>query len=173
MLEHIKALEDSLITDYLTGLRNRRYLFERGATMLEETRTQGGYLVAAMADIDHFKIVNDTYGHDGGDEALKHCSKILRNHFLDHGVVARFGGEEFCILMNKEDTRDIAPIFDKVRREIESSPFMYGNREIQLTISIGVSWKKTSSLENLVVAADACLYKAKEAGRNQVNIDQD
>jgi len=173
MLEHINALKDSLITDYLTGLRNRRYLFERGQTMLDEIQSKGGYLIAAMADIDHFKAVNDTYGHDGGDEALKQVSSLLRASLGDHGLVARIGGEEFCILMLKEDVNEVASLFETARIEIENSPVLYGNREINLSISIGISWKKTPSLEDLINAADGCLYTSKENGRNRITIDQD
>ncbi len=168
MLEHIRALEDSLITDYLTGLRNRRYIFERGEIMLKEVLNDGGHLVAAMGDIDHFKSVNDTYGHDGGDEALKHVSNILRKNFNGHGITARFGGEEFCIIMKKEDAAEAIDLLESARKEIEVTPVMYGNREIRCTISLGASWKKVNSLEDLINAADLNLYSAKEGGRNQV-----
>lgn len=168
MLEHIHALQDSLITDYLTGLRNRRYLFERGEAMIEECQKEGGYLIAGMADIDHFKAINDTYGHDAGDEALKHISKLLRSHFAQHGIISRFGGEEFCMLMHKDDPSDVADIFEALRLEIEHSPVQYGDREIPMTMSFGVSWQKVDSLQDLIKVADSSLYKAKEGGRNKI-----
>lgn len=172
MLEHIRALENSLITDYLTGLRNRRYLFERGETMLEECRNEGGFLVAAMLDIDFFKKINDTFGHDGGDEALKAVSNYLRHYFNEIGVAARFGGEEFCILIHQDHIDDIEEMFETVRQDIENLDISYGNRALKVTLSIGVSWKKTADLETLINAADQCLYTAKDKGRNQVVIDQ-
>lgn len=171
MLEHIKALEDSLITDYLTGLRNRRYLFERGEVMLEEVRNDGGYLVAAMGDIDHFKNINDTFGHDGGDEALRHVASQLRHYFGDKGVAARFGGEEFCILLQCETLDDVRSQFEDLRESIENLSITYGNRTIKVTMSIGVSWQKTPTLEDLINLADSHLYEAKNAGRNQVVFD--
>jgi len=172
MLEHIHALQDSLITDYLTGLRNRRYLFERGNTMFSEANEAGTTLIAAMADIDHFKHINDTYGHDAGDEALKHLSKILRSHFGEHGIIARFGGEEFCILLQKQDLHKIEDLFDNFRQDIEQTPVNYGNRKIQMTISIGASWAQADHLEELIKRADLNLYKAKENGRNQIIVSQ-
>ena len=171
MLEHIRALESSLITDYLTGLRNRRYLFERGEAMLEECRNEGGFLIAAMLDIDFFKKINDSFGHDGGDEALKAVSNYLRHYFNDIGVASRFGGEEFCILIHQDHTDDIEDIFETVRQNIENLNISYGNRALKVTLSIGISWRKTADLETLINAADQCLYKAKDKGRNQVVID--
>ena len=168
MLEHIQALQDSLITDYLTGLRNRRYLFERGQIMGEEVKQSGGYLIAAMADIDHFKIINDTYGHDAGDEALKHIARLLESHFKGQAVVARFGGEEFCILMCRDDTVGIDETFESLRARIENSPYVYGENEVRMTVSFGVSWQKSDNLEDVIKLADSNLYKAKQAGRNQV-----
>ncbi|MDV7338075.1 diguanylate cyclase [Terasakiella sp. A23] len=171
MLEHIKALEDSLITDYLTGLRNRRYLFERGQVMLQDVKDNGGYLVGAMCDIDFFKRINDTYGHDGGDEALKHVSNKLRSYFGNKGVVARFGGEEFCILLQTNSLDDLEADFEALRKGIEETSVSYGNREIKTTLSIGVSWQKVGQLEDLLNIADGHLYTAKETGRNKVVMD--
>lgn len=170
MLEHIHALQDSLITDYLTGLRNRRYLYERGQVMMGEYEDQGGKLIACMCDIDHFKNVNDTYGHDGGDEALKHVANILRHSFQELGICARIGGEEFCILLHQDNTDEVEELFEKVRQEIESSPFMYGNRDINLTVSMGISFKHVATLDDLISLADENLYKAKQNGRNQIVI---
>ncbi|MEO2175240.1 MAG: diguanylate cyclase [bacterium] len=170
MLEHIHALQDSLITDYLTGLRNRRYLFERGHIMGEEAKQSGGYLVAAMADIDHFKIINDTYGHDAGDEALKHIARLLDSHFKGQAVVARFGGEEFCILMCEDETVGIDETFESLRTRIENSPYIYGENKIRMTVSFGVCWTKTDNFEDVIKTADGCLYQAKHQGRNQVVI---
>ncbi|WP_417782817.1 diguanylate cyclase domain-containing protein [Terasakiella pusilla] len=172
MLEHIKALEDSLITDYLTGLRNRRYLFERGETMLQDVNNEGGYLIAAMCDIDHFKNINDTYGHDGGDEALKNVAKQMRHFFGDDGIAARFGGEEFCILLKADTLDSLDEKFEALRQGIANLTIDYGNRKINLTMSIGVSWQKVQELDALINIADGNLYEAKKTGRNKVVFDQ-
>lgn len=171
MLEHIHALQDSLITDYLTGLRNRRYLFERGQAMSAEIEKTGGTLIAAMIDIDHFKNINDTYGHDAGDTALKNISNLMRGHFEEHGIISRFGGEEFCILIQKEDLSEIEILFDDFRKDVEQSSVQYGNRRIQMTISIGISSINADKLEDLIKQADLNLYQAKNNGRNQVVIN--
>jgi diguanylate cyclase (GGDEF)-like protein len=171
MLEHIKALQNSLITDYLTGLRNRRYLFERGTTMHMEQKQTGGFLIAAMIDIDHFKQVNDTYGHDAGDQALKQIANILREVFDEHGIISRFGGEEFCVLMHKDDTSEVDSLFEIARCKIQETSFTFGTQTIHVTISIGVSWLQTEQLDDLIKSADLNLYQAKEKGRNRVCIN--
>jgi len=172
MLEHIHALQDSLITDHLTGLPNRRHLFERGHSMSAELEKKGDVLIAVMINIDHFKSINDTYGHDAGDAVLKHISNLMRSHFEDHGIIARFDGDEFCILMQKDTVSEIENLVDGFRNHLEKTSVEYGNREIHITISIGVSSRHASNLESLIKQADLNLYQAKHKGRNQVVIDQ-
>lgn len=168
MLDYIKALKDSLITDYLTGVRNRRYLYERGQEMFKEAQSGEGYLIAAMIDIDLFKRINDSFGHEGGDYVLKTIAKKIDHHFKNKGVVSRFGGEEFCVLMYCDSTEDVIETFDVLRSQIAETELTYAKRDIKTTVSIGVTWQAAESLDELINISDRLLYQAKEAGRDRV-----
>jgi diguanylate cyclase (GGDEF)-like protein len=166
MLEYINALKDSVITDYLTGVRNRRYLYNRGEEMFKEAQNSDGYLIAAMIDLDHFKQINDSFGHDSGDYVLKEVAKKIDHHFKGKGVVARFGGEEFCVLLYRDDPDDVVETFETLRASLEEMTFIWAKREISVQISIGVTWQKTETLDDLINLSDRFLYEAKRGGRN-------
>lgn len=172
MLEHIKALKNSLVSDYLTGLSNRKYLFEEGSHLFDQSIAEGQLLVAAMVDLDNFKAVNDTYGHDIGDEALKQVATMLRHHFEDKGFVSRYESEQFSILMLADPSMDIEEIFQSIREKISLNKMTFGSLEIGVTASFGVSWRKASNLEDLLDSAMACLQEAKAKGRNCVVLDE-
>ncbi|MBA5763325.1 diguanylate cyclase [Vibrio sp. 404] len=144
--------------DALTGLWNRRYLFNQACEGCSERNI-------AMLDIDHFKQVNDNYGHDGGDTALVTVAKILSLYF-PNDIVARFGGEEFCIQACGE-FESFTRRLDKLRQRIEKTTITHNHTAIKLTISIGVATVQ-SSLDQQIKLADDRLYQAKEAGRNRV-----
>lgn len=172
MVEYIDALQDSLITDYLTGLRNRRYLFERGQVMHKEAEENGGtYLVACMVDIDHFKRINDTYGHDAGDAVIREVADEIRQAFAHKGITARFGGEEFCVLMCVAETEGLFEQFDQLRIDIATKGVDYGTRHIPVTASFGISWQGGETVDAVINQADQNLYKAKKEGRNKVVSD--
>tara|TARA_Y100001956_G_scaffold82795_1_gene105677 strand:+ start:8259 stop:9476 length:1218 start_codon:yes stop_codon:yes gene_type:complete len=144
--------------DALTGLWNRRFLFNQACSGCEKRSI-------AMLDIDHFKKVNDTYGHDGGDSALVTVANILKIYFPDE-VVVRFGGEEFCIQSCSEDDEFITRL-EKMRQRIEKTPIKHGESKIEVTISIGVC-SVEGTLDEQIKIADDRLYVAKEKGRNQL-----
>ena len=169
MLEYINALKDSLITDYLTGVRNRRYLYDRGQEMFKEAQKSDGYLIAAMIDVDHFKQINDSFGHDAGDFVLTAIAKKIDRYFKNKGVVARFGGEEFCVLMYRDDTEDIIETFETLCDSIAETTFTYESHELSVQISVGITWQSTESLEDLINLSDRFLYDAKKSGRNCVH----
>lgn len=143
--------------DALTGLWNRRFLFTQSCSSCEHSNI-------AMLDIDYFKKVNDTYGHDGGDAALKMVANILKIYFPED-VVVRFGGEEFCI-------QSCAPFdeflhrIENMRQRVEKTPIKHNGQQIQVTISIGICNQNTD-LNDQIKIADDHLYSAKAAGRNQ------
>ncbi|SCA57612.1 conserved hypothetical protein [Candidatus Terasakiella magnetica] len=172
MLDHIEMLEDALITDHLTGLKNRRYLFERGAIIHNEAKSSGYSCVCAMLDIDKFKQVNDSKGHGAGDIVLKETATILKKRFGEHGVVARFGGDEFCIVMLCEDVEWAKDQFEDLRAEIEGHIIKHFAGPISITTSIGLTAALTDSLENSISIADECLYKSKVMGRNKVTVSR-
>ncbi len=168
-LERIHLIKEASIKDYLTGLDNRRHFFDVGKKLFANAMRENLGLVCAMIDIDHFKAVNDTYGHEVGDLTLQHVSTILKHRLRQTDMVARMGGEEFCVLavnMGHDNTR---PVFDQLRTMVAESALDIGNgQEIRVTVSIGVAMELADSLEEMVNHADALLYQAKESGRNRV-----
>lgn len=158
-------------TDPLTKLFNRRYLFEIGGQLFEQGRRYNHRMSLLMVDIDRFKNVNDTYGHDIGDEALvlitKHFSEGIRN--VD--ILGRFGGEEFIVLMPETGMDGAYKVAERLRSSISRSPLKTSGPTISLTISIGVGVQATATanIETLVKKADVALYKSKRAGRNRVS----
>jgi diguanylate cyclase (GGDEF)-like protein len=122
-----------------------------------------------MFDLDHFKAVNDDFGHDAGDAVLGAFAKILKKEARSVDIVGRFGGEEFMALLSETDTQGGAIFAEKVRLGVQKARFMYKGERIRVTVSSGVSERaKHSSLKNTINSADEYLYKAKKDGRNQV-----
>ena len=168
MLECIDALRDASVRDFLTGLHNRRHLFDTGETLFASARRGHLRLAAAMIDIDLFKRINDTHGHDAGDAVIRNVAQRLRRRLRKTDVVARIGGEEFCVLAVNLDP-DAAPrVFEALRADIEASPVVLGDRTIHATVSIGVCLEPHESLHACVNRADELLYRAKAGGRNRV-----
>ncbi len=161
-------------TDYLTGLPNRRTISQIAATRMAATQQLGKPLTIALIDIDHFKKINDTYGHDVGDEALKHVANILKLNCTNSSgsaIVARQGGEEFLSLLTPDDgnTAAVAELF---RAALEGAPFTHGNEKISITISLGVASTRANETQitHALKRADQALYAAKAKGRNRVEI---
>ncbi len=158
MQEATKELFNLANQDALTGLWNRRYLFDTVGTS-EATRC------IAMMDIDFFKKVNDQYGHDGGDAALTHISGMLKSSFGDQ-IVARFGGEEFCIHYNGPFD-EFCTKLEMMRAAIEADQVEHQGQIIKYTISIGAA-SINGTLDEQIKIADTRLYNAKKGGRNQL-----
>jgi diguanylate cyclase (GGDEF)-like protein len=167
MLEHIREIQKSARIDFLTGVANRQHFFERGEKIFAEAVTGDKLLCLAMLDIDHFKKINDTYGHAAGDIVLKRISAFLKERFREEDVVARVGGEEFCMLGAYSSPRRIETAFEQVRKRIESFSIPVGGAELQVTASIGVFYGSADSLDEMMRRADKLLYEAKESGRNK------
>jgi len=169
-LEHIQMLKDASVKDFLTGLYNRRYFFDVGQKLFANAARKNLTLGCAMVDIDHFKKVNDIYGHEAGDLALCHVSSILKNRMRESDIVARVGGEEFCILAVNINAENPGELFEELRRKVAEYPIDIGGQSIKVAVSIGVATELASSLDDMVCHADKLLYKAKNSGRNQVII---
>ena len=164
------ALEMALI-DPLTGLYNQRYLMRHLRGLLENG--QNGELAVLMIDVDHFKSVNDEFGHATGDKALRVVADVLRNNTRVFDSLARYGGEEFVVVMPGTGADDAAQAAERLRSAVEAAPFTWGPRSCsRLTVSIGVacSEQHPGPSETLLHAADLALYAAKRAGRNRVEI---
>jgi diguanylate cyclase (GGDEF)-like protein len=174
ILDYIESIRDAAYRDFLTGLRNRKFFFEHCARAHDAAALPGGGpLAVAMLDVDHFKRVNDTYGHDGGDAALKHLAALLQEHLPEADTVARFGGEEFCALVPGVDRAGATAIFERLRRAVEAAPVTHAGAEIRFTISIGLALQPRATLAARVSRADELLYQAKESGRNRVIVEPD
>jgi diguanylate cyclase (GGDEF)-like protein len=167
-LEHLQTLEDMATKDFLTGLNNRRAFFSTGRALCANALRRHLDVGVAMLDIDHFKRVNDTYGHDAGDEVLKQVAKAIGARFRRSDVVARLGGEEFAVLSCNMDRNQVPRIFDGLRKSIEELDIVVGGTAIPITVSIGVCQGPSGELEDMLNQADKLLYDAKNTGRNRV-----
>lgn len=160
----VAVAEKKAVTDELTGLPNRRALNRA----IAQTGIERAALI--ILDIDHFKQVNDTLGHPGGDAALKHLARLLKEAVRGRDLAARVGGEEFAVWLPGSDLKLGREVADRLRQQVETSPFRHGGAERSLTISCGVSAfpLPIGHPGNLMATADAALYRAKRGGRNRV-----
>lgn len=169
-MELLEAVKDAANRDYLTGLYNRRYFFQVAEELYGSALIEDKKLSLAMLDIDHFKQINDNYGHDVGDYVLTKMAGVLEKKF-SRFIVARLGGEEFCIVLNGVDVDKSLQLLNSFRGLVADMKLTPNDKQVSFTISIGVTDKKYSSLSEMLAAADKCLYRAKEAGRNLVIMD--
>lgn len=165
-------LQRTAITDELTGLYNRRGLFELGRREVERSLRFGRQLPVVMIDIDHFKEINDTYGHLIGDQVLKVLAQRLRRNVREIDIVGRYGGEEFVILLLENDLPTAQMIAERLRLLISSIPVHTEKGAITVTVSIGVSAvaHDVRDLPSLLQRADEALYLAKSSGRNRIAV---
>jgi diguanylate cyclase (GGDEF)-like protein len=171
-----RKLEGMATKDQLTGLYNRRYLDGCINKMVEGTLRRKSKIGVLMCDIDHFKRVNDLFGHDTGDFVLVHLAQICQHCARKADLVIRYGGEEFLIILPDCDETCAAILAERIRVTIEESKIHTPNRTLQQTISIGVaefSPTTTKTIWDIIKLADIALYQAKSNGRNQVLICQD
>lgn len=166
---HLRVREQAM-HDPLTGLYNRQYLNESFSRELSRAQRHQHPISVVMADLDHFKLVNDSYGHQAGDEVLKAFGKLLVGQSRSSDICCRYGGEEFLIVlpeMSQESAREYA---ERLRAATAATPIKYGDTLIRVTASLGVAVfpRDGDTSEKLIAAADSTLYAAKAAGRNRV-----
>ncbi|ABC32668.1 Response regulator containing a CheY-like receiver domain and a GGDEF domain [Hahella chejuensis KCTC 2396] len=171
-MENIQALNDAANRDYLTGMYNRRYLFSAAKELYRVAKENGEPLTAAMIDVDHFKRINDTYGHEAGDRAICAFAKMIGETFGDY-LAARFGGEEFCVLFPGVSIEKISPMLESFRHKVEQTAIPFLSDHLRLTVSIGATDVLGDSLDNLIRRADVLLYESKDNGRNRLTTDED
>jgi len=168
-LENIQLVTNHVNRDFLTGLYNRRYFFNVMGEYEEDTKESGEKFAVAMLDIDHFKNINDTYGHDVGDKVIIALSEILRSSTNHRDIVSRFGGEEFCIVLKNINRYSALDILNRIREEVEQQEYKVDKDNfIKFTISIGATMYNEENLEETINQADLMLHNAKNGGRNQV-----
>jgi len=162
------------VTDDMTGLYNRRYFDRHLGVMLSKAQELGRDMALMILDIDHFKAVNDTHGHDIGDAVLKEFSVRLKRNIRGVDLACRFGGEEFVVLMPDTDFRQAEAVAERVRQSIGERSFDVGaGRPLSVTVSAGLTLNESlsDSPESLIKRADVALYRAKREGRNRVVFD--
>lgn len=175
LIEANSLIEQEAITDFLTKLYNRRFVEKSLSDLIDKSNNEDLDLFLIILDIDHFKKVNDVYGHVVGDLVLKDSALLIENSAKLCDIVGRWGGEEFIILKHmplNTQTDVIKQIAEKIRINIESHEFLIDNNKFSITTSIGVTkWLKNhDDINSLVKRADVALYEAKNTGRNRVII---
>ncbi len=170
--DNVQMSIEMAITDALTGLFNRRYMESHLATLIEQAMARGKPLTALVLDIDYFKSINDTHGHDAGDDVLREFALRIKRSIRGIDLACRYGGEEFVVVMPETDMAVAAMVAERLRRRIAADPFaiQQGARTIPVTISIGIAALrgKDDNAAMLLKRADQALYRAKRDGRNRV-----
>jgi diguanylate cyclase (GGDEF)-like protein len=170
----IMQMEHLAKTDDLTGIPNRREFMREIECRLSEYRTQGIKFHVAILDLDHFKQLNDKFGHDAGDKSLIHVVNTIKEHLRDYDLLARVGGEEFAIVLRRHSSQEALDTLETIRNALESKVFTHSGLDMTITASIGVTQVcgMDNTFEPLIKRADLALYKAKETGRNRVEVNQ-
>jgi diguanylate cyclase (GGDEF)-like protein len=181
-----KKLEEQSITDALTGLRNRRFFDERIHEEFRRAQRYGDYLSLIMIDLDHFKQVNDRYGHQAGDLVLREGAGLIRASIRDPDICARYGGEEFAVILPKTHMSGALAVAERIWREMGAKDYALpasgamggggtGTVEMKVTASLGIAFypsKDITTSEHLIRFADQALYQAKRGGRNTICLYQ-
>lgn len=158
------------LTDALTGLYNRRHFDNTVEREFMRSKRYGGDLSLAIIDIDFFKKVNDTYGHLCGDYVLKEVAYLIMDNFRKTDFVFRYGGEEFVVILTETNIKSSQIPLERLRKKIEEYPFVFNGQPLNVTISTGVSSNNAEDMETFLDNADKALYRAKQAGRNRIEI---
>lgn len=169
----IEEIQELAITDGLTRLFNRRHTMQRLSDEFIRARRYYVPLCTIMADADHFKYVNDTYGHQAGDKVLFELGKIFMKSIRSTDIVGRYGGEEFLFVLPHTDVTGGVKLVERIQKEIKKELFKFNGKSVRLTLSYGISGYPNphiTSCESLIDSVDKALYDAKEAGRNTVKI---
>lgn len=165
-MEQLKVIS---VTDSLTGLYNRRHIILRMEDEASQRKRYGGRFSIILGDIDFFKRINDTYGHDCGDIVLKRIAEILRENAREQDVLSRWGGEEFLILLPMTEMEGALTLAERMRSAIENGIIEYKGHTINVTITLGVAEHQTGEhLDSAIKRADTALYLGKDEGRNRV-----
>ncbi len=164
----------SATMDHLTQIPNRRLFETEAVSPLSFSRRHHHPLCLAMLDVDFFKKVNDTYGHQAGDQVLIDLASVLNTSKRGEDLVCRYGGEEFLLLLCGTPLKSAEAFCERVRKHIEGKHVQFGKTKIRVTVSIGLSaFREQDTLVDLIQRADQALYRAKEGGRNRVEIESE
>jgi diguanylate cyclase len=165
----LKDKHQQAIIDPLTGVHNRLAYDERVGAEVARWKRYGNPLAIVVLDVDHFKRINDHYGHKAGDKALKLIAQVLTDNLRETDFLARYGGEEFAVLVTETAEDAVAGVTEKLRKAVEECKFHYAGKDVQITISGGYTvFRENDTAESAFTRADGALYRAKERGRNQI-----
>lgn len=172
-MEYERKILEISNKDPLTNVYNRRYVFNRAEEIIEEYKRLGKLFSVCIIDIDHFKVVNDTYGHQIGDKVLKELTRILDENLRPYDILGRYGGEEFIILLNNTEQEESILIIKRILEIVRKETMIFSDVEINITFSAGISHceeidKEDILIDDLVKIADLRMYKAKQTGRNKI-----
>ena len=174
-LKRLEAkLREMAATDFLTGLPNRRYFRAQLEQELARLHRVEGYRASVlMLDADHFKQINDTFGHVAGDNVLQHLALLMQNELRKIDTVGRVGGEEFAVILPGAELSAAEVFAERLRKTVAGTPMVQEDKVIPLTVSIGVTGMNAgdASADDALIRADRALYRAKECGRNRVAVD--
>jgi diguanylate cyclase (GGDEF)-like protein len=171
-----RTLSEVSSRDTLTGLYNRWYVIEKIESELNRALRHGSPMSLLMLDIDHFKRINDTWGHPAGDEVLKSVGKMLKESCRVYDVPGRYGGEEFCIVLPETKPGNTTVVAERIRKRLEETELTLGDASVAVTASIGIAGMENQSDEEmlspaaLIDRADRALYSAKTRGRNRIEM---
>jgi diguanylate cyclase (GGDEF)-like protein len=152
---------------------NRRHFFDLARREIERSRRSGKPLSIILFDLDHFKKINDTYGHPAGDEVLQHVAEHCQAALRFEDILARYGGEEFIVLLPETGLEPAEVVAERLRQVVETAPFTVCGQNVTITISLGVAGLppgKETTIEELLSLADSALYISKQSGRNRVSV---
>ena len=167
--QNLAELSSLVRTDTLTGIANYRYFLQALEQEIERTQRSGQPTSLIMIDIDFFKKINDQWGHEVGNQALIHLSRLLQQIVRKLDIPCRYGGEEFAVILPDTHLAACLPVAERIRQGIEKSPLTVAGQPLPMTVSLGISTytdKQKTTMEELVAQADQYLYQAKESGRN-------
>ena len=169
LLEAQRKLRILARTDELTSILNRRAILENISNEIDRAFRENQLFSLAILDIDHFKQINDAFGHDAGDLALKECVRRIQSIIRSYDLLGRFGGEEFIFILPGASPEEARQVCERIRTEIGNRPFALDQASITMTVSQGLAfWNSSDSLDTLIKKADTALFNAKHRGRNRV-----
>jgi len=163
-----QKLRHQALTDELTGVQNRRNLISRGHLEALRSSRSGRAFAVMLLDIDYFKLLNDQYGHDAGDQVLKTFADTVENSIRKIDSFGRWGGEEFLVIVGDADQTDLQVMGEKILERVAECSVVYQGQTLRVTASMGIARWADGSFDQLVSKADTALYRAKETGRNRL-----
>jgi len=169
VLELFHDTQDKAKKDYLTGLFNRNYLFNTGEEIYQRAKNRKELLAVVLIDINKFKVINDSFGHDVGDAAIQEIAKILLQYINTDSLIARLGADEYCILLKNRPYAEIHQTFQEIQEVINNTTFKLQHTDLNLSVSVGANITYEDNLQEMIEGAENALIKAKEQNKIIIN----